>query len=154
MAETTGAFPPCPAGARKEPFRACENSVQRWEPSDGDVSKLRRRLGGNRATQRTRTADRADQPDLRINTSAGTGSPSFRPRSKGEIVEAFWNNLDCDELSPAEQKLWSVLGWDAESWSGSSDEPASDDKNWSKLSDTERFAAGQRGYDEEIWDGN
>lgn len=71
-----------------------------------------------------------------------------------EIVEAFWNNLDWDELSPAEQKLWSVLGWDAESWAGSADEPASDDRNWSELSDTERFAAGKLGYDEEIWDGN
>jgi hypothetical protein len=77
-----------------------------------------------------------------------------RPRSKVEIVEAFWNGLEWDELSPAEQNLWGVLGWDAKSWSGESDDPVSDETNWSELSDAERFAAGKLGYDEEIWDSN
>lgn len=71
-----------------------------------------------------------------------------------EIIEAFWNSLKWDKLSPAEQNLWRVLGWDEKSWSGASAEPSSEEKYWDELSDAERFAAGKLGYNKTIWDAN
>ena len=69
-----------------------------------------------------------------------------------EDLEAFWDEFDWTDLTPAEQALWGVLGWDEASWQGEADEPVSESKDWSELTDEERSAAEQLGYDETYWD--
>lgn len=75
----------------------------------------------------------------------------IRQPVEGEDLGAFWYEFDWTDLTPAEQTLWGVLGWDEASWQGEADEPASDSKDWSELTDKERSAAEQLGYDEKYW---
>ena len=91
----------------------------------------------------------------------GCGTPSspdeqdmseVRHPVESEDLEAFWDEFDWTDLTPAEQALWGVLGWDEASWQGEADEPASESKDWSELTDEERSAAGKLGYDETYWD--
>jgi hypothetical protein len=72
-----------------------------------------------------------------------------QPETGGELEE-FWDSFDWAELTPAEQALWGILGWDEASWQGEAEEPASEDKDWAELSDAERAAAEQLGYDQEL----
>ena len=74
-----------------------------------------------------------------------------RQPEEGEALESFWDAFDWTDLTPAEQALWRVLGWDEASWQGAY-EPASESKDWSELTDEERSAAEQLGYDETYWD--
>lgn len=71
---------------------------------------------------------------------------------EGDNLEAFWDEFDWTDLTPAEQALWGLLGWDEASWQGETDEPASESKDWSELTNEERSAAEQLGYDETYWD--
>lgn len=75
-----------------------------------------------------------------------------RQPKEGEELEAFWDKFDWTDLTPTEQALWGVLGWDEASWQDEADEPASENKDWSELSDEERSTAEQLGYDEKYWD--
>jgi len=67
-------------------------------------------------------------------------------------VEAFWDEFQWEELYPSEQGLWEILGWDEASWRGEAEEPDPEYKAWGELTDKERTAAGQLGYDEQSWD--
>jgi hypothetical protein len=51
-------------------------------------------------------------------------------------VNKFWDEIDWNDLSAEEQKLWSVL---------------SDGASWSKLSKEERAAATALGFDKKSW---
>ena len=79
-------------------------------------------------------------------------TPEVRQPVEGGDLEAFWDGFDWTDLTPAEQALWGLLGWDEASWQGEADEPASESKAWSELTNEERSAAEQLGYDETYWD--
>jgi hypothetical protein len=51
-------------------------------------------------------------------------------------VNKFWDNIDWDDMSADEQKLWSVL---------------SDGSSWDKLSKEERAAATALGFNRKAW---
>ncbi len=71
-------------------------------------------------------------------------------KPKGDIDD-FWDEFDWDDLSEAEQNLFSALGWTEKTWDGDGDVPSSD-KDWEELSPKERSALTALGYDEEYWD--
>jgi hypothetical protein len=79
-------------------------------------------------------------------------TPEVRRPASGEDLEAFWDAFDWSELTPTEQELWGVLGWDEASWQGEADEPASEEMDWSELSADQQRAAEQLGYDQAYWD--
>ncbi len=85
-------------------------------------------------------------------TPAQPDASDVRQPEEGESLEAFWDAFDWSELTPAEQELWGVLGWDETSWQGEADEPISESKDWSELSEEEQRAAEQLGYDQAYWD--
>lgn len=65
-----------------------------------------------------------------------------------------WENYSWDELTPAEQRVWARLGWNARLWDSPDDAavPASADKEWGELSEGERAAAWQLGFTQRSWD--
>ena len=65
---------------------------------------------------------------------------------------SLWDEAGWSELTPAEQALWKILGWDEASWEGEAAQPASEDKYWFGLSEEERAAAEKLGYTKESWD--
>jgi len=67
-------------------------------------------------------------------------------------ILSLWDEAGWSELTPAEQELWQILGWDEASWEGEAAQPASEDKYWFGLSEEERAAAGKLGYTKESWD--
>jgi len=67
--------------------------------------------------------------------------------------DAFWDALDWEELSAAEQALWMILGWDAEAWDGDAEAPDSESHDWRELSLQEQAAARLLGYSTSSWDG-
>ena len=64
----------------------------------------------------------------------------------------FWEECSWTDLTPAEQELWKVLGWDEASWEGEAKQPASEDKYWNALSAEEKAAATALGYTQKTWD--
>lgn len=64
----------------------------------------------------------------------------------------LWEEAAWSDLTPAEQELWKVLGWDEASWEGEAKKPPSEDLYWNQLSDDERMAATKLGYTKETWD--
>ena len=79
-------------------------------------------------------------------------TPEVRQPDEGEALESFWDAFDWTDLTPAEQALWGVLGWDEASWQGEAAEPTSESKDWSELTYEERSAAEQLGYNQPYWD--
>lgn len=77
-----------------------------------------------------------------------------RPRPHYDAPEAFWDALAWDDLNPAEQNLWGILGWNADNWDGDGAAPASEGKNWADLTDVEQFTATRLGYLQTTWDAN
>jgi hypothetical protein len=67
-------------------------------------------------------------------------------RDAGNNPEKFWDALDGDEMLPAEQRLWDILGWNEACWDGDDPEPASDDLDFDELSEQERMAAMALGF--------
>ncbi len=65
---------------------------------------------------------------------------------------SLWDDAGWADLTPAEQALWMVLGWDEDSWEGEAKQPPSEDLYWIQLSDKERMAAEKLGYTKETWD--
>jgi hypothetical protein len=65
---------------------------------------------------------------------------------------SLWDEAGWSELTPAEQELWKVLGWDEASWEGEAKKPPSEDLYWNQLSEEERSAATKLGYTKETWD--
>ncbi|MCI5222720.1 MAG: hypothetical protein D3924_08640 [Candidatus Electrothrix sp. AR4] len=84
--------------------------------------------------------------------SGCSGISTVRQPKRGMPLEEFWDAFDWKDLAPAEQKLWGLLGWNKASWQGDTDEPASEGQPWRKLSNEERHAAIQLGYDKRYWD--
>jgi len=70
---------------------------------------------------------------------------------KGDPTD-FWLDFDWEDMSEEEKSLWSILGWDKDSWEEEDDPPSSDDKEWRELSSNEKEAATSLGYDKETWD--
>ncbi len=66
-------------------------------------------------------------------------------------ADEFWSSLSWDDLKYSEMRLWGILGWDAESWEGTTDAPESDTKPWDELTEEEQEAATQLGYTDETW---
>ena len=64
----------------------------------------------------------------------------------------FWEECAWTDMTPAEQDLWKVLGWDEASWEGEAKQPASEDKYWKALSAEEQSAATALGYTQATWD--
>ena len=64
----------------------------------------------------------------------------------------FWEEVDWEGMTPAEQWLWKVLGWTEASWNEEEKPPASEDKYWKQLTVEERFAAERLGYTKASWD--
>lgn len=73
------------------------------------------------------------------------------PEGDGDI-DAFWDPFDWNELTPAEQAAWAVLGWNASSWDDETNIPASDEADWDDLTAEEQAAATALGYDQPTWD--
>ena len=73
----------------------------------------------------------------------------------GSDVHAFWNQFSWNQLSPAEQQLWGILGWEEANWDGDETQsvpvPASDSKSWDELTEDERSAAEDLGHSEADW---
>ena len=66
-------------------------------------------------------------------------------------VDDFWVNTPWEEMTPEEQALWNVLGWNADNWDGESGLPQSELTLWADLSPEEQAAAAELGYDERAW---
>ena len=69
--------------------------------------------------------------------------------------EELWGDNEWDNLTPDEQKSWKTLGWTEDNWDGdewSTAAPYTSWLNWNRLSDAEKEAAQERGYDKESWD--
>ena len=64
----------------------------------------------------------------------------------------LWEEAGWSELTPAEQELWKVLGWNEASWVGEAKKPPSEDKYWNQLNPEEQAAASKLGYTKESWD--
>jgi len=76
----------------------------------------------------------------------------IQARMPEEDVEEFWASQSWDELKYSEMRLWGILGWDAESWEGTTDAPESETKPWDELTEDEQAAATQLGYTDTTWD--
>lgn len=89
-------------------------------------------------------------------TSAETKIPVAKVgvRKPTADVETFWNNLNWDDLSADEQKLWGILGWNAKLWGTSTEVPVSESASWNKLSKEEKAAATSLGYNKKLWNKN
>lgn len=62
----------------------------------------------------------------------------------------MWEKLSWADLSSKEKELWTLLGWEADSWDRN-DPPASADKLWKELNYQEQKAAAGLGFTENIW---
>jgi hypothetical protein len=64
----------------------------------------------------------------------------------------FWENIDWDQMHPAEHQAWIELGWNETMWdSDSHQEPATSTEEWSDLTGGERAAAYSLGYTQSTW---
>ena len=64
----------------------------------------------------------------------------------------FWTQMPWPDMSPAEQKLWSALGWTQDLWEGDpADYPASETADWSALTSAQKAAATKLGFNEQSW---
>ncbi len=67
-------------------------------------------------------------------------------RNSGSNPANFWDDFDWDELLPMEQRLWEILGWDAESWDEQKPAPETDNLDFDELSEQEMIAAMALGF--------
>lgn len=89
-------------------------------------------------------------------TAVGYDESTWNPstvRVPSGDVNAFWNSLGWDDLYLSEQRLWGILGWDADNWSGLPEAamPFSNWRAWAELTPVEQGAATELGYDETTW---
>ena len=68
-------------------------------------------------------------------------------------MHEFWKSFNWDDLYLSEQRLWAILGWDADKWTGvpAAVMPASNWRAWVQLTPVEQGAASALGYDENSW---
>jgi hypothetical protein len=67
-------------------------------------------------------------------------------------VNDFWDEFYWDDLSAGEQKLWTTLGWDQETWDDEEGEVPADDEDWDDLSEKDQAALTALGYSAKSWD--
>ena len=86
---------------------------------------------------------------------------SFGTREKGTMASirdakgdpnGVWEDVDWEDMSPEEQKLWGALGWKEDSWDEDEDPPAEDDLYWKDLKAPQQEAAQKLGYTQALWD--
>jgi hypothetical protein len=65
----------------------------------------------------------------------------------------FWENVDWDQMTPLEQREWSLLGWSATLWENGGSSSA-DRSDWADLTPEQRAAAKALGYGSVSWDGS
>ncbi len=75
------------------------------------------------------TSEQSTTPVEKVEAKTGVRKPT------GD-VNKFWDNIDWNDMSAEEQKLWSVL---------------SDGASWDKLSKEERAAATALGFNRKAW---
>jgi hypothetical protein len=63
----------------------------------------------------------------------------------------IWEKLSWEDMSSEEKLLWTMLGWQQDTWDGN-EAPASTDKAWKDLNYQEQKAATDLGFTEDIWD--
>lgn len=64
-----------------------------------------------------------------------------------------WEDLDWEDMNPAEQRAWAALGWNQQMWDGEgSKEPGSSFKDWDELSYDEAKAAYALGFNYGEWE--
>lgn len=65
-----------------------------------------------------------------------------------------WDELDWSQMSDAERRQWTALGWSQARWDTDNDAayPASWSKDWDELNVNERAAAWALGYTPRTWD--
>jgi len=63
----------------------------------------------------------------------------------------IWEKLSWADLSEKEQELWTLLGWQQDTWDRN-EAPASADKFWNALSLQEQSAAMNLGFSQDLWD--
>ncbi len=67
-------------------------------------------------------------------------------------VNAYWDNMDWDMLTKAEQKLWGILNYNEPNWMGDAKPPKEDDYYFNQLSKAQQAAIKKMGYSKKIWD--
>lgn len=73
-------------------------------------------------------------------------------RTPTENVNAFWDNKKWEELTKAEQELWSFVGYTETVWIGDEKNPPEADMYWNQLNADKRAALERMGYTESFWD--
>jgi hypothetical protein len=69
-----------------------------------------------------------------------------------EMVNNFWDSKDWDELTKAEQALWSFVGYTEAVWIGDAKNPPEEDLYWRQLKSKKREALEKMGYTKSFWD--
>lgn len=64
---------------------------------------------------------------------------------------SMWERLAWEELSTKEKELWTLLGWQADTWNRN-EAPPSTSKFWKDLNFQEQKAAVSLGFTEDVWD--
>lgn len=67
-------------------------------------------------------------------------------------VDEFWDEFYWADLSAGEQKLWSAVGWDEETWDDEEGEVDADNEDWDDLSPAHQKALNALGYSVSSWD--
>ena len=55
-------------------------------------------------------------------------------------VNAYWDNIDWDQLTKAEQELWGLLNYNEPNWMGDAKPPKEDDYYFNQLSKVQKEA--------------
>ena len=86
------------------------------------------------------------------------GNAAFAATVSGDKIRVLadtcaWENLDWDDMNPAEQKAWAALGWTEHMWDGAGTaEPASSFLDWDELSYDQAKAAYSLGFNAGEWE--
>ncbi len=72
-------------------------------------------------------------------------------RTPTEKVNAFWDNQDWEEMTKAEQALWSSVGYTEAVWNGDAKNPPEEDMYWKQLAPEKRDALKKMGYTKSFW---
>ena len=67
-------------------------------------------------------------------------------------VNAYWDNMEWDQMTKAEQELWSFVGYTEAVWVGDAKNPPEEDKYWRQLTSKKREALEKMGYTKSFWD--
>ncbi|MCP4020986.1 MAG: hypothetical protein GY729_04015 [Desulfobacteraceae bacterium] len=68
-----------------------------------------------------------------------------------ENVNEFWDNKEWEELSKAEQELWSLVGFTEAVWIGDEKNPPEQELYWKQIAPEKRAVLEKLGYTESFW---